>query len=395
MTALPPTPYLGQDFYVPAFKVEVRGKELHEETHDIISVTYNENINAIDSFDLTVNNWDEGRLTFKYSDQPTFMPWSAVRLSMGYIVSGDDQRRLMLSGEITTMAPNYPGGAPSTLTVRGLNVLHRFRLKQITKPFFKKKDTEIAKVLVQEIAGEMRKQYPSTQLQLELDAKDVERNLEAEKPIDFLVLQNQYPIVFLMERARRIGYELTVEEKPDRRVVFHYGPTKAITRATYRLEWGKTLISAQPTLRVAGQVSKITVRGWSPGKKEPISESATREDLKRDREAVVDPRELDLGEPAIAQEITVDKPVGSKDEAKRMAKQILKQRAAELVTVKAKTIGLPDLRVGSKVVLLGLGDRFSGKKDKPFTFLVTETAHSFSDSGYTTDFTARMEGVEG
>jgi hypothetical protein len=43
------------------------------------------------------------------------------------------------------------------------------------------------------------------------------------------------------------------------------------------------------------------------------------------------------------------------------------------------------------VQILGLGERFSGKKDEPFLFLVTETSHSFTDGGYTTDFTARME----
>jgi hypothetical protein len=395
-SVLPKTPYVGQDFYVPAYSIEVRGQDLLKETHDITSVTYTENINAIDSFDLVVNNeWLLDESKFKYSDEPTFMPWSPVRLRMGYFVKGDDQRRLMLSGEITTMSPTFPTAGPTTMAVRGLNLLHRFRLKQITKPFFNKKDTEIAQFLVGEIDKEMRQQFPN--IRLKIKDKHVSDNLEREKPLKFLVIQNQYPIVFLMERARRIGYDLTIEELPREgsrsgTVTFGYAPTSSITRATYELEWGKTLMSAQPTLRVAGQVSKVTVRGWSPGRKEPISESATRSDLKKDKVGVVDPRELDLGEPAIAQEISVDRPVESKHEAKEMAKQILRQKASELVIVKAKTIGLPDLRVGSKVTILGLGERFSGKKNQPpFMFLVTDTTHTFADGGYTTDFTARME----
>ena len=394
------TPYLGQDFYVPAYRIKVRGAELLEETHDITSVTYTESLTAIDSFDLVVNNWDERmpkpKYMHKYSDGDTFKPWSPVELDMGYILNGKDNRRPLLRGEITTMAPNFPTGGPSTMTVRGLNLLHRFRLKQLTKPFFKKKDTEIAQELIKKINDEMHTQFPD--LALSLDPADVSRNLagDVEEKHDFLVIQNQYPIVFLMERARRIGYELTIKKMPagDGRkgeVVFGYGPPEAVTRATYELEWGKSLLSAQPTLRVAGQVSKVTVRGWSPGSKEPITESATRDDLKRDKAGVVDPRELDLGEPALAQEITVDQPVGSKTEAKKMAKRILRQKASELVIVKAKTIGLPELRAGSKVKLLGLGDRFSGKEASRFLFLVTDTTHSFSDAGYTTDFTARME----
>lgn len=389
---LPVEPFVGQDFYVPAYQILVRGRELMEETFDITSVTYTENLDAIDSFDLTVNNaWDVDTHTFKYSDGDTFKPWSPVELSMGYITTAGEGRRLLLTGEITTMSPNFPASGGPTLTVRGLNMLHRFRLKQETKQFREQKDTDIAIALVNLIAEQVRKQFPK--LTLEIDPADVKRNRDNEDKIPFLVVHNQYPIQFLMERARRIGYELTIKEMPpgrerEGRVLFGYGPTSAVKRATYILEWGKTLISAQPTLRVADQVSKVTVRGWSPGAKAPISESATRADIRS--EGVVDPQELDLAEPAIAQEITVDRPVQSKREAKELARQILKQKASMLVTVKAKTIGLPDLRAGSKVQILGLGERFSGKEE-PFLFLVTETSHSFSDGGYTTDFTARME----
>jgi hypothetical protein len=399
---LPTTPYVGQDFYVPAYRVLVQGRELLEETHDITSVTYTESLNAIDSFDLTVNNaWEPDLRRFKYSDASTFMPWSQVQLSMGYFERGQDERRVMLTGEITTMTPSFPTSGAPTMSVRGLNLLHRFRLKQVTKAYFRQTDTQIAQDLLAKIDEEIRKQFPK--LKLKIDPADVERNAREEQPVEFLVVQNQYPIVFLMERARRIGYELTIIEMPPGReregeVVFGYGKTSAVTRATYELEWGKTLVSAQPSLRVADQVSKVTVRGWSPRRKEPITESATREDLRA--EGVVDPRQLDLAEPAIAQEISVDRPVESAPEAKELAKQILRQKAAELVTVKAKTIGLPDLRAGSKVRILGLG-RFSGELDpvtgelkEPYLFLVTETTHSIGDSGYTTDFTARMEAGE-
>lgn len=390
---LPVEPFLGQDFYVPAYRIRIQGQELLEETYDITTVSYSEGLDKVDSFDLTVNNWDAVSQTFKYSDAQTFRPWSPVEVSMGYILAGQDGRRLMLTGEITTMAPNYPAAGGPTLTVRGLNLLHRFRLAQDTQTFFNKTDTEIAAFLVGRIAEQIRQQF--RHLKLELDPLDVARNKETEKERHrFLVMQNQYPIMFLMERARRIGYELTIKEMPpprerEGRIILGYGPTSAVTRATYLLEWGKTLISAQPTLRVAEQVSQVTVRGWLPGRKKPITETAKRADLAG--EGVVDPRELDLAEPAIAEEISVDRPIESASEAKTLAKQILKQKASELVVVKAKTIGLPDLRAGSKVQLLGLGTRFSGPEREPFLFLVTETTHAFGDSGYTTDFTARME----
>lgn len=382
--AVPVNIYAGQDFYVPAFEVKIEMKTQPIVMSDVINVTYTDSLTAIDSFDMTVNNWDPDKRAFKYSDSDTFNPWKDVELRMGYIRNGSDERRKMLTGEITTLGVNFPSSGGPTLTVRGLNLLHRFRTKQLTRSFFKKTDTEVAKILVDEIAAEVRKN--KTNLKLELDGEDIAKNKKQEKPVEFLFISNQYPIIFLMERARRIGYELSTQEiasKTERKVIFNFRPSSEVNRNTYILEWGVSLISFQPTLRTADQVSKVTVRGWSPNAKKPIEKSATRTDIAD--EGVVAPSDLKMAEPSLAQEIAVDMPVANSAEAEQLAKKILRQKAAELITGKGKTIGLPELRAGVKVRIDGLG-RFSG------TYLVTDTTHTIGDSGYTTDFTARMEG---
>jgi phage protein D len=386
---LPVEPFVGQDFYVPAYRIKVGGEDVPE-LADVTTVSYTDSLTAIDSFEMTVSNWDPDTRKFKYSDAQTFRPWTRVDLGLGYYRHGRDERRTMLTGEITTMTPNFPASGGPTLAIRGLNLLHRFRMKQETQPFFKKTDTEIAQFLVSLVDTELRKQFP--QMRIELDPLDVRFNSIIEEPVDFVVLQNQYPIVFLMERARRIGYELTIRELPagsEGSVILGFGPTSVIDRPTYILEWGVSLISIQPTLRVADQVSKVTVRGWNAKSKKPIQKTATRQDLSKER--VVHPRELDLQEPSLAQEITVDRPVANEAEAEKYARQILRQKASELVVAKGKTIGLPDLRAGVKVQLRGLGRRFSGEDTKWFEYVVTDTTHSVGESGYTTDFTARME----
>jgi phage protein D len=393
--ALPLEVYVGQDFYVPSYQVWVEDQPF-EELHDVLTVTYTDSLTAVDSFDMTVNNFDPdlGVTKFKYSDGSLFNPWKRVQLFLGYIRQGQDERRRMLTGEITTLTPNFPTSGGPTMNVRALNLLHRFRLKQETKPFFDQTETQIAQFIVKLIDTAVREQFP--QLHLKLDPKDVSANTERERDrkVPFVVMNNQYPIVFLMERARRIGYELVIRELPtDPRggdVIFGFGPTSNVERPTYVLEWGKTLISFQPTLRVADQVSKVTVRGWNPDTKKPIEKSITRAQLdKKDR--VVDPRDLKLAEPSLAQEVTVDRPVSSEREAQHYAESILRQKASELVTAKGKTIGLPDLRSGAKVRIKGLGSRFSGTDEKPFFYVITETTHTLGEGGYTTDFTARME----
>ena len=50
--------FVGQDFYVPAFRLMIRGEEAPVQDHDILSVTYQDSLTEIDSFDMTVMNWD-------------------------------------------------------------------------------------------------------------------------------------------------------------------------------------------------------------------------------------------------------------------------------------------------------------------------------------------------
>jgi phage protein D len=374
--------YKDQDFYVPSFRLLVGDRELRQ-VNDVMSVTYTDSLASIDSFDITVSNWDAEGLAFKYSDGDTFLPWKSAELWLGYQRDGNDERRRMLTGEITTMTPSFPSTGGPTLTVRALNILHKFRTKQDTKTFFKKTDTEVAQELVASIAEVVRQRTP--QVSLQLDPDDVKANKDKEQPIPFLIMNNQFPIVFLMERARRIGYDLSVYEVPvgtSKTVNFHFRPTSEIRRKTYVLEWGTSLISFSPTLRTADQVSKVTVRGWQPQQKKPIEETATRADLVND--GVVNPLDLGVTEPSLSEEFTVDRPVASVAEAKAFAKAILRQKASELVTARGKTVGLPDLRAGVKVSIDKLG-RFSG------TYVVTDTTHSMGEGGYTTDFSARME----
>ena len=382
--------YKDQDFYVPSFIIKVQNEELKRVVmNDILNVTYADSLTNIDSFDMTVNNWNEGakkfdQTAFKYSDTDTFNPWKDVEVQMGYYRNGKSELRTMLIGEITTLTPNFPQSGAPTLSVRGLNLFHRFRTKQETKPFFDKKDSDIAKEIVESIATEVRKKSPK--LKLKLDDEDYATNIKTEEKIPYVLMNNQFPIAFLMERARDLGYELTMEEASqggNREVIFHYRPTSNVKRKTYILEWGVSLMSFQPTLQCANQVAELTVRGWNPQTKKPIKVTVKRNEIK----GIVTPSDLNVTEPDLTKkvEIVIDRPIKNEAEAKLLATNRLRQIGEVLVEAKGKTVGVPDLRAGSKVEIRGLGTRFSG------TYLVTGTTHSIGEGGYTTEFTGRME----
>jgi phage protein D len=365
--------------------------------NDIMSVTYTDDLDNIDSFELTVNNWDPGAHrnepepwrqsgNFKYSDKDTYNPGKDVEVWMGYVRNGRKDLRRMLTGEITTLRPNFPSSGPPTLGVGGLNLLHRFRDKQETRKFLNQTDTEIAQAIVDDIVKELKKK--SSRLKLRLDAYGFSNQIRYRH----IPMHNQFPIVFLRERARALGYELIIEEIPketERAVTLRFTPTRTINRKTYVLGWGATLNSFQPTLQMANQVAELTVRGWNPQTKQEIKYVAKREDLKD----IVPPRDLGLSEPEASkkQEMVVDHPIQDQAEAKAYAEDRLRQICQTIVVAKGKTVGLPDLRAGVKIQIKGLGARFSGTEKKPFIYLVTSTTHTIGDGGYTTDFTARME----
>ena len=383
--------YVGQDFYVPSFRVRVRGQALLQAEYDVLSVTYTDSDTDMDSFDLTINNWDPdgngpGQGWFKYSDTQIFDPWQEVELSMGYYNNGNDQLETMLVGEIVRMTPNFPESGPPTMTIHCVNLLQRFRTTQITKDYFQKQDSWVARDLVQSIAKDIRQKIPS--LDLNVDDDEISMNLGTENPIEHLNVHQQYAVNFLYARSREIGYDIWLDEDTSgarRSVTFHYAPSKYTLKPTYVLEWGKSLMSFQPSFATANQPDTVILRYWNPKTKQKFEGTATRADLVQD--GVIDPTVnfgVQQGPLAKKTDIVTNIVVQSDDEARTAAKRRLRILAQGLIEGKGKTVGLPDLRSGNKIRIRGLG-RYDG------LYHVTTTTHTIGDGGYTTEFSARME----
>lgn len=350
---------IGMDFYVPAFEIYIGKKKLKDEIRrDIITVSYTDSLDAIDSFSFTVTNWDPIKRNFKYLqfDKNPFNVGEEIEVWMGYI--GNLEK--MLYGEITSLEPNFPQSGNPTLNIRGLNILHRLRKKQETRFYRNKTDGSIAKQIARRLGLQVG------------NIKDGETH-------KFIMQKNRYDIVFLMGRARRVGYEVVVEDKK-----LNFQPSTDTTRKMYILEWGKSLIHFRPTLTTTNQVAKVTVKGWDPEKKKVVTGKAKRNNLKTKGLGAINIKKIVEKAFDQREEIVVDKPVRSEPEAKQLAKNKLEQIAKEMVKGEGSTIGLPDLRAGSLIELKNLGF-FDGK------YYVMGTTHSIGDSGYTTTFRARME----
>ena len=141
-------------------------------------------------------------------------------------------------------------------------------------------------------------------------------------------------------------------------------------------------MSFTPTINLSDQVASVTVHGWDPDTKAPIVARAGPDDL---------PNQADAGEsgPQVAQrtqagkqDVVVDAPVTSQEEAAVLARSLLLRRAYKFITASGQIIGKPELRPGHNLDLSGLG-RFDG------SYYVTRVEHQIDQNGYLTTFGAR------
>ncbi len=382
--------YTDQNFYAPRFEIKLRGQNLSRAViRDVLDVSYSDSLEKLDSFEFTLHDWDAVQRIPKYSSPydesgnlrtledgspvPNFDPGAKIELQMGYY--GPEEPPLIMTGQVVSLSPSFPASGNPTLRVRALNLLYTLQKKQEVTPFDGKKDSEIAEAIGSELG-----------IEVEIPPGQKSR----EQPHEYIMVNNEYPIIFLMGRARRLGYDLFMklpEDGSNGALKLFFGRTPT-SQTVYEITWGESLIQFSPTVKTKGQVAKVVVRGWNPlasGEDRAIQGEATIQDLNPE---LPDPQLLSNIDSALAEthEAIVDDPIESEEEANEKALGILQDRWKSLVTGKGQTVGLPELRAGRAVVIKGLGARYNGR------YFITETTHKIGGSGYTTDFTARLEG---
>jgi phage protein D len=358
-----PRPGLWRDYYAPEFVVRVDDRALDPTTRgDIlqIGVTLDEKQPA--AFNLTVSDWDDVDLTFKYSSTTTFDPGRRLTIDLGYA----DRLVRVVAGIITSLSPRFPDSGAPTLTVGGQDLMRRMANRQPAdgerKLYLNKTDADIAREIA--VHWKMR------------------ANVDDTGPRHPRVVQRQPDAVFLMERAKRIDFEFFIGlDETSGEEVLNFLQRRdgrdGRPLRIYRFEWGVNLSSFSPRLSTTSQVSEVEVRGWDASTKQPIVYIARARDLPRSATG-------DRSGPAKAdsrtREILYDAPVLSIEEARRLATSRLMELANQYTSGTGQVIGMPDLRPDDTVEIVGVGERFSGR------YHVTKVTHTLGASGFTTGF---------
>ena len=358
MTA--PRPGLWADYYAPEYVVRVDGDVLDPTTKgDILSIGVVLDQQQPASFTLTVNDWDDAHLAFKYSSTTVFDPGRQVTIDLGY--AGRLER--VVSGVVTSLSPNFPQSGSPVLTVGGQDRMRTMAQRQPGKS-----DRKVYKNVTDgQIAEEIASRW------------NMKTDIDRSGPVHPVVWQkNQNDAAFLMERAKRIDFEFYIALDGGEETLY-FRPRKdgrdAGPITVYSFEWGRNLISFQPRLSTTGQVASVTVRGWDRKTKKPIVYTARSTDLpssaggSRSGPATADTRTA---------EVIVDSPVLTSEEARRLAISRLMERANAFTTATAQIVGQPDLRPGDNVDIAAVGTRFSGR------YQIRKVTHALGATGFTT-----------
>ncbi len=334
------------DVQLPDFKISVNGSPLPDEAAgDIIAIDVHQDVGTAGMFALRLYNWDMSKLQVKWVDDANFAEGSPVEIQMGYL---DSELETMIIGEITGLEPAFNSDDPFSLTVRGFDRRHRLLRGRKTRSFTEMKDSDIAK----QIAG---------------DAGLTGKVIDSKVKLDYVLQHNQTDMEFLQERARRIAYEIIVEDK-----TLHFRPQQIAKPEVLTLSLEEDIVEFYPRSSTMAQVGQVTVRGWDPKTKEAIvAQAAAGKETSTMGGASSGPKTADKAFGASISS-SVNWPMFNQAEADQSALGWFNDMALAYVSGEGLCLGRTDLCAGTVIKIEGLGERFSG------SYYVVSARHSIS-----------------
>jgi phage protein D len=344
---------------IAAFSVKINGAEVSSDLAlDIKQIVVDTNLYIPDMFMFEIHDpLDPNTSQPKWVDSSQLKIGAEVEV-LAQKAQGNSVKPLsLMKGQITSLEPEFTNHGYVTIVVRGYDKAHKLSRTKKTRSFLKMSDSQIASKVAQG-AG----------LQASVDSTSV--------TYDYVLQYNQTDWEFLLGRARRIGYQLYVQENK------LYFKKMATSGGTIDLKWGETLLSFCPRLSGMRHVAEVEVRGWDSSKQQAIVATA---------KSSAATSAAEIGEPTknVAQKgfsatekmVVVDQPVFSSSEATALANALCADINADTVVADGECLGNPDLKAGKHVKITGVGARFSGK------YFVTSAKHTLVNGAHHTYFT--------
>jgi phage protein D len=340
---------------VPAIRVTLNKAVLAKDVAGwIVNATVEDDLNEPGMFSVELVSRDDERGTRPWTDDELFDLGGIVRIAFGY----GEHTETLLAGEITALEPSFGLGGPPSLVVRGYDRRHRLNKFRRTRTFVAQKDSEIATTICSE-AG--------------LDVRAVDSGVQH----DYVLQPGQTDLDFLLERARRIHFELAMDEET---VLFR--PVANAQDEVMSLSFEDDLLDFDARLSLI-PATQVVLRAWDPQNKQALQAVGEEQDEEVPMAGNASARSISAG--VLGDRIEdLSVPVASQAEADGIARGHYDAMTLDLVTGEGRCRGCTGLRAGKVILLEQLGQRFSG------LYYVTSAVHSYSRrTGYITTFRVR------
>jgi phage protein D len=258
----------------------------------------------------------------------------------------------LFKGEVVGIEPLWDTSGETKVTLRAFNKLHRLTRTRKSKTFENQTDTAIFK----KIAADA-KLTPEVKGDVNIEHKHIYQH-------------HQTDLEFLLERSRRINYEIMVD---DTKLIWRKRDLSVDSGIT--LKWGKdaggaefSLQQFKARLNTTNQVKEVTVRCWDPTQAKEIVGKATAPTTKLgDKDGAADANTA-FGEQKVSYEV----PVYNQEEADTIAKALLEDLAMTYIVGDGQCKGHPKLKPGLTVTIEAGDKRFDGK------YYITGCSHRYT-----------------
>ena len=355
--------------YTPDFKLTIGSVDFSEAPlrNRVNEITVETLSDGASSFKIVLDDSDD---RFSAGDTALQEGMECV-VQMGFVETEIVQ---VIKGYVTGVKPKRSEFSRKMFTVTGFDGLSKLTRGRKRRSWENIKDSDIATQIAQECS-----------LQPDIQDSGIVH--------PYVVQNNENNLNFLFERARRIGYEVKVEGE---KLVFRK-PREV--KADVTLRWDGTNVREKGGLLLQrmdfntstmNMPKKVVVRSYDPKSGKPIIASASTEDNDKMGGKKTAGDLAEIGNPDTTIQIS-DQPVASEEEAERLAKSILSQRAAEFLTGTGKCMGNGKIKCGAKVNIEDVGQEMQGE------YYVTSAKHVLRAGhgqgyGYWTEFSVSRTG---
>jgi phage protein D len=343
---------------VPVFKVDDEAR--HDLSRDLVRLEIEEDTEGLRSLSARFlafgPHGSEPEERLLYLDGDPFDFGKRLEVSLG----SPEEERVVFRGKISAIEADFEEALEPEVVVMAEDGLMPLRMTRRSKTWEKKTDAQIAKA----IAGEHG-----------LDA-----SADAPGPCYDVVQQwNMSDLAFLRERARRIQAEVGFFEG---KLQFKSRGTRTGPEIT--LVRGNQLIAVQLRADLAHQRGKVRLSGYDATKRDRIEKEAGRDALGAEVSGGRSgPQIVESVFPGAESWRVREVPLKD-DEAEAWARAEMLRRGRRFVTVSGITNGTPDMIVGARLRLEGVGRPFEGAP-----YYVTRVQHTYDlHSAHRTHFEA-------